>query len=117
MPKAIVIRTDNTFEIQDFEPGKSYQLLQAGVEGLFDCVSIKQNLDLWLNDSGKIDRLPMNEIGTYLYRTRFKTEDYIAGNIVLTGGADEEGETLGIDDTELEQILSLIRLFNSQPAL
>jgi hypothetical protein len=58
-------------------------------------------VDLWVNEEGKLDNLPQNPIGTSLWVDEYGYTDVIVGNIIITGGTDENGETLGLS---LEQV-------------
>lgn len=51
---------------------------------------------LWLNEEGKLLDLPRNQKATDLVSDRIMPEDYIAGDVLITGGVGPEGETLSI---------------------
>ena len=38
--------------------------------------------------------------------------DYIVGDIVLTGGADNEGETIGLTDEQITEIMKVVASVN-----
>jgi hypothetical protein len=79
----------------------SLQTLQTAVDGLIEAVDINKNLTLWLNEEGKLLGLPMNSVGTAMYRRATEITDTIVGNIVLTGGVDDEGDTIGLTEEQV----------------
>lgn len=107
MEKALIVNVDGTHEVVEFEIGKSYDLLRNAVEGWIECVSL-DNADLWLNEEGKLIGLPVNYFATELFTQRFGAVDVIVGNVVLTGGADEEGDTVGLDENTLQNFLNAL---------
>ena len=102
MEQAVVIKTDGTKDIVEFEVGKSFDLIQKSVGGYFQVIDLpKAKADLWVNEEGKINNLPQNPIATSLWVDEYGYTDIICGNIIITGGVDEMGETLGLS---LEQV-------------
>lgn len=102
MEQAVVIKTDGTKDIVEFEVGNSFDLIQKSVGGYFQVIGLpKSNADLWVNEEGKINRLPQNPLATGLWVDEFGYTDAICGNVIITGGVDENGETLGLT---LEQV-------------
>ena len=105
MAKALIVRTDLTHEVVEFEVGNSYNLIREAVGGWIECAHIAPyGVDVWLNEEGKLHGLPYNLIGTRLWVTAYGNTDAIVGDIIITGGADEEGETLGLTDEQLNDI-------------
>lgn len=107
MEKALIVNVDGDYEVVEFELGNSYNLLRNAVEGWIECVSLG-NADLWLNEEGKLIGLPINEFATKLFTQRFGAVDLIVGNVVLTGGVDEDGETVGLDEDTLQNFLNAL---------
>jgi hypothetical protein len=102
MEQAVIIKTDGTKSIVEFEVGKSYNLIKDAVGGYIQVVPLaKAKADLWVNEEGKLDNLPQNPIGTSLWVDEYGYTDTIVGNIIITGGTDENGDTLGLS---LEQV-------------
>lgn len=98
----------NTVEVREFEIGDSYQLLRDAVEGYIECVHLSSlGVDMWLNEEGKLIGLEPNALATYLFLREFNTLDVIMGNVIFTGGADEEGETLGLTEEQLQKLLAI----------
>ena len=95
--KALWITTAGELvELEDI----SLNALQEAVGGWVQAIGLKDNLTMWLNEEGKLMQLPHNLKGQAIWDSFFQEgSDYIVGNVVLTGGADDEGETLALDDS------------------
>ena len=114
MAKAVIITTEGEKKVAEFQVGESYKLLSETVGGLIECVRLAPNLDMWVNDNGLAEGLAQNPHGTALYVDTFNYPNVIVGNIIFTGGADEEGETLGLTDEQVTEWLNYDkRLFHT----
>jgi len=98
--KAVIITTDGDKSVVEFDFGKSYQLLSDAVGGMIECVGL-EGADLWCNENGIAEGLPLNMIASAIYSDAFNASNPILGNVIITGGADEEGETLGLTDEQV----------------
>jgi hypothetical protein len=78
--------------------------MQAVVDGWVQCVDLTEDVSLWCNEEGKMVGLPVNPVGTSVWVHQYGETDIIVGNIVLTGGADEEGELTDITPEALEAV-------------
>lgn len=99
MRKALLIDTEGHAVELDLDAEKN--TLSKAVDGLIQAVDINQNLTMWLNEEGKLMGLPINSLGTAVFRRAHAIQDIIVGNIVLTGGVDEEGDTIGLTEEQL----------------
>jgi len=116
MKTALRINTDFTTEVLDLSSNE-YNQLRDAVGGLIQPVDLKPDLTLWCNEEGKlINGMEVNVIGTHLYEKSFAMTDVIMGNIVLTGGTDDEGETLALPFPWLAQIEELAERLRSARA-
>ncbi|MFJ6354804.1 DUF3846 domain-containing protein [Streptomyces sp. NPDC092046] len=61
-----------------------------------DVVALTDQVDMWLDDNGLYTQ-PVNPMATLLARRFGWTYQNYHGPVLLTGGADEEGETLPLD--------------------
>ena len=96
MKTALRINTDFTTEVLDLE-NDSLKKLQGAVGGWVQSVDLRDDLTLWCNEEGKlINGMEVNVIGTHLYEKSYAMTDIIMGDIVVTGGTDDEGETLSL---------------------
>lgn len=113
--KALVLTTHNTVEIeQDNEEFVSYATLSRAVGGFIEAVNLPNGLTLWVNEEGKLDGLPVNEYATRLFVSAFGAVDVIVGNAIVTGGADDDGETLGLTDKQIADLVADL-LFAGSP--
>ena len=95
MKTALRINTDFTTEILDLDTD-TLEKLQDAVGGWVQAVDLHDDLTLWCNEEGKLTSLPTNVIGTHMWEKSFGMTDIIMGNIVFTGGTDDEGENLAL---------------------
>lgn len=111
--RSLLIPVDGATQLTEL-PQDDIRVLSALVGGTFQCVPIAAGISLWLNEEGKGLGLPWNQHAQILWdRTFGAGTDYIVGPAVLTSGADDEGDTLGITDEQIafvEQTLSLVRV-------
>ena len=107
--RAIIATTDGKLEVKSFEPGESYGMIKEAVDGYFDCIRIPSiGVDMWVNDEGKILELDPNPFGTALWVHEYGMTDIVMGNIIITGGADEEGETLGLTQDQINALFNAV---------
>jgi hypothetical protein len=104
--QAIVVTTEGEMSVIDIA-GDELTTLQSKVGGWVQAIDITSSLTMWANEEGKLVGLPVNGFATELWESRFGATDIIVGDIVLTGVADDEGETLGLSDTQVESIKAL----------
>ena len=104
----LTCNTDNDIDVIEVEEGRTGNAIRDAVDGLYDCIHIPSlGVDMWINDEGKLEGLPINANGTALWVSQYGMTDIIVGNIVVTGGVDEQGNTLGIDVNKIIEVLEL----------
>lgn len=104
MNRAVKITTQGECTPFDLNTNELEQL-QTAVGGYVQAINLSDDITLWCNEEGKIMNLPHNRIAQVLWDKVFGAEtDYIVGDIVLTGGTDNEGKTVGLS-TENELLL------------
>ena len=112
MKTALRINTDFTTEILDLE-AESLTQLQEAVGGLVQAVNLRDDLTLWCNEEGKlINGMQLNVIGTHMWEKSFGMTDMIMGNVVFTGGDDDEGDSLPLPhawQVQLEELAGKLR--------
>lgn len=102
MKNALVIGVDKNVEIVDLDaPEGSLKVLQKAVGGWIEAVDISDTLTMWCNEEGKLLGMPTNAFATKLSAEVIQTNDWIAGDVVLTGGVDDEGDTVGLTEEQL----------------
>lgn len=98
----VIAYNANTAEFKEEEVGTIedyYRLLDCHT---FDIVQLDNNVDIYIDDEGLY---VANQIITPV--VSFRGAIPIAGNIVITGGADREGDTLPVSIT-MEQAKNII---------
>jgi hypothetical protein len=94
---AVIIKADGFKEVVIFEIG-AYKYISEAVGGMFDCVGISKNEDMYCNDNAIAEGLPLNLFASAIYSEAFGAGNPILGDVIITGGVDDEGETLGLTD-------------------
>lgn len=99
--KALVVRTDNSMEL--IEQEWNYEQINKAVGGWIEAINFGKHDDhfAYINEEGKLLGLPTNELVTsYWYEsgTRVLIGDYIAGDAVVFGEIDEEGNNTDVPD-------------------
>lgn len=115
------IGTDRSWSVASFAPGKSYDLLTRGIgrRNLFDHVNAQPvacqmagvrpgRLDFWVDDEGLLKGLRVNPAAVMLDGRR------LVGPIVITGGCDSEGETLGLSEKTVQNLIQMLGLVPAQ---
>jgi hypothetical protein len=105
---AITVTADNDLNVVDFDESNSYNIIKKAIGGgTFDCVRINSlNVDIWIDDEGKLVNEPVvNAFGSALWVHEYGMTDLIVGDIIITGGVDDEGKTLGLDFDEVIKVL------------
>lgn len=107
--KAIVVTPEGSVEEIDFSED-SLTVLQTAVGGWVQAVEMFPTLTLWVNEEGKLNNLPYNIYASKMWEQRFGVgTDIIVGNAVFTGGGDEEGDTLGLSDEQVELLKRFVK--------
>ena len=106
MKKAIQITTLGEMVAIDLE-SESLLKLQRAVSGWVQAIDLSETMSMWCNEEGKIMSLPHNPYGQALWTMTYGNTDYIVGDIVLTGGTDSEGETLGLTPARIFYLKSV----------
>jgi len=113
MRKALVIKSTGETEIVELPDDNSaeYELLKETLQGWIQPVSLDQDLDgfvIWVNEEGKLERLPINSKATKLWEISYGKTDIIVGNAIITGDSDNAGKVKGLTETEIQKLLSLV---------
>ena len=108
MKKALHIKT--TGEVIELDiTADSLTTLQTAVGGWVQAIDIASDLSMWCNEEGKLISLPHNPFAQFMWDKAFGAHtDYIVGDIVLTGGTDEEGATLGLTDEQTAIVRGIV---------
>lgn len=106
--KALIVKSEADFhkyEIVEFDETNSLEVMQEAVGGLIDLVRLSDDLDLWVNDEGLLMQLPLNYFAMKVYTHTFHTKGLIVGDVIFTGGSDDEGNSLGLTDEQINRLI------------
>jgi hypothetical protein len=104
---AVVITTAGDFSLLDVEQD-FLNKMQKAVDGLIQPVDLEPKVTMWVNEEGLLrNDLQVNSIGTGLFVQMLGGETPIIGDVVFTGGTDEEGDTLGLTEDYVEALRQL----------
>lgn len=87
-----IIRANGRVELVEPKDGKKFSLdeLQAVVGGYIELVRLSRGRDMWINEEGKLNELPINLAATKLWHEVYGPNDIIVGDVMVTGkGATE----------------------------
>lgn len=105
----IAVGTNNTMSI--WYP-MSYDLMTEYLEGYLEFVSLSKECCVYVNETGKLDGLPVNRIATYIARMiNPQFSDVIVGNAIFCGPADDDGEDTPLGKSMIE---NMIEMYNSE---
>lgn len=109
--KGIVITTENTMSVQEFE-NPLYQSVGKAVGGYIEIVhprGLPAPLTMIVNEEGLLKGLPMNMVGSILYGYLTHGQP-IVGNIVFMkqGFVDGEPDIVGLDDEDIAGLVDMI---------
>jgi len=108
MKFAITVTTDNNLDVIDFDESKSYETIKAAIGGgTIQCIHLPSlDVDMWIDDEGKLVNEPViNAFGSALWVDSYGMTDLIVGDIIITGGVDDEGHTLGLTFDKAAMVL------------
>lgn len=110
MTLAITLTAEGETKEVELVKENSLEQLQGAVGGLVQAVDFTDHLTIWVNEEGKLYGLPINPMATFLWEKYFGLTDFICGDVIFTGGTDEEGETLGLDEETAKELRDFLRM-------
>jgi len=111
--QALVIKTAGDIEVVSFTAETEYEVIKEVVGGYLEIVRLSPTMTMWINEEGKLDKLPYNHRATAIWNFYFGATDIIAGNVIITGGTDTNGNCLGLslaDGNKIQVLVSATRL-------
>lgn len=110
MKHAVIIKTTGERKVVDLgDPSNSeLSILQEVVGGWVQPVDIADDMTLWCNEEGKLLGLPMNypAMNSTSASEVLMPGDVIAGDVIITGGTDDEGDTLGLREDQVSALMT-----------
>lgn len=118
--KALKFSPDGTVEEITLDGKDNLRYLQDAVggyiQGVYGWTGDPETTDFdvtfFVNEEGKLQSLEPNAKATALWWTldeRMVNEDYLCGVVVVTGGADRNGDTLSVPARVVEQVMRVER--------
>ena len=101
---AVKLSVEGNVEVIPFVENQLKTLQDAVGGGYVEAITLADDLVLWVNEDGKMKQMPFNQAATSIFVKHGRGSDFIAGPVVFTGGTDENGDTLGISETQIQQI-------------
>lgn len=109
MKQALMITPEGEVSTIDIATD-ALEKLQGAVGGWVQAVSLDSELTLWCNEEGKMIGLEHNPLAQFMWDRAFGAgTDFIVGTVVITGGTDNDGETIGLTDDQIG-LLTVVRL-------
>ena len=105
----ILIETNGRVCSKDFKDCKAYQ---EAVGGWLESLPLRAaNLTAFVNEDGKINDLPYNPMATALCIAlgAIFSDDHIAGNMVVVGPPDDNGDETAISEDKINKIVEVSR--------
>jgi hypothetical protein len=109
MHKAVIIKATGEKSVVEFNESTAYATLSGAVGGWIECVGLENGLDLWVNEEGKLTGLPQNPVATALWADSYGMTDVIMGDVIITSGTDNEGNTLGLNEEQVDELMDYTR--------
>lgn len=107
MLQIIKIHANGTFETDRIDGSlASMQAIVGGYIQAVDFGAAGADATLWLNEEGKLAGLDTNAMATGLVGHRLFAGDRIVGDVFITGGTDDEGESLGLSNAQVDAIIN-----------
>ena len=99
MRNALKLTTEGTLINLDLDaPEGSLKVLQGAVGGLVEAIDITKHVTLWVNEEGKLGGFEPNLVASWIYAQNMGVADVVMGDVVFTGGVDDEGDTKGLPE-------------------
>ena len=107
MKTAIQVTTE--LEVKIFDLGDdTLSALQKGVGGYIEPVDLANKLTMWVNEESKLNGSAHNAIASAWWNAIHPDYfDLMFGDVVFTGGTDEEGNTLGLTAADVTFLTNL----------
>lgn len=106
--KALIVKVDGSKEVVEFEKGNLLNKAQMAVDGWVDVVRVNSfhlgEVSMFVNDEGLLIGLETNPFASALTADGVYGQR-IVGDVLLAGGVDDEGDTVGLSDFQVEQLM------------
>jgi hypothetical protein len=85
--------------------------MQAAVDGLIESVGhpFEDEFSIFVNEEGKFRDHFLNTVATKMFGQWLSSLDYFAGDVLVMGPVDSQGETLGLDPSKIDKLMAMRR--------
>jgi hypothetical protein len=106
---ALVVSSELTAELINIAE-QELSKLQIAVGGLIEAVDLTPEITMWVNEEGLLlDNLEPNLLATAFMAEIMNTQTPIMGDVVFTGGIDEEGDTKSLTQANVAELVEMTR--------
>ena len=105
---ALKIEPSGETEIVDMS-GNEVIVLQEGVGGWIEGISLTMNAMMWCNEEGIAEGLERNPWAEMIYDAYLDRKNPILGTVMMTGGCDEFGELCSLTRKQIERLTTDIK--------
>lgn len=106
MRQAMKLNVHGETQVVDLDaPEGTLKVLQSAVDGWVQPVDLSEEMTMWVNEEGKLIGLIRNDKANVIFRETFGAVDVIMGDVIFTGGVDDEGETIGLTDEQVNKLI------------
>lgn len=120
--RVLTITPDGTVTTHDTDLSLAW--LQGQVGGWIEAVEFGPGLSAFINEEGKLKGLDFNPLATALWEIGLDAVglthipgDFLVGPVVVCGDVDDEGETRGLTDQQINTLLDQAHLRNGKTPL
>lgn len=100
---AAIMSADGVVQVVPFVDNQ-LKTLQTAVGGYVEAINLTPDLIMWVNEEGKMNKLPFNQAATSIFVKHRGGADFIVGQVIFTGGNDSSGDTNGINEVQIQQL-------------
>lgn len=109
---AVIVRANNTTEVVELLEDTELKQLQSAVDGLVQPIELQENITMWVNEEGVLRDLPVSLMPTWLMTEFVGTRTPILGDVIFTGGSDEDGNITDLHAQALWEVQDIVKQFH-----
>jgi hypothetical protein len=102
---ALIVKSDSTAEVVELGQD-SLTVMQTAVRGLIEAVDLSDDVTMWVNEEGLYLESIINPLATLLF-SELGADHPIKGDVIFTGGTDQDGETMGLGQKALDHLVGM----------
>lgn len=104
--RAITVYPDGSIKQHVIDADDELSVMQRAVEGYIQLVPVADGkLSCFCNEEGKLVGLEYNPLATRFVGDHLFEGDFVAGNFLIMGRVDQYGNTLGLTDSQSDEVM------------